>query len=215
VSDLNRNGARVGTWSSIAGLLLFVSACGGSGNGADARVAQDATGDMNPDVIEAGSIVADANAKQDAPVDASPDGAACTCTASSRDGNGQGGPGNGPTVDLACFCTMYAGDCESYDQVARQCPSLIGQNGLVKTTYAECHLVEFDLNWGEDQIVHVYDLDTHELRGVYHSTDTSSYTCGVTRSYSLGAGVFPTCAPSQSVSLCPGDAGAVDSGTVD
>jgi hypothetical protein len=86
---------------------------------------------------------------------------------------------------------------------------------MVKTTYAECHLVEFDLLWGEDRIVHVYDLDTHELRGVYHSTDTNSYTCGATRSYSLGAGVFPTCAPSQSVSLCLSDAGAVDRGTVD
>jgi hypothetical protein len=107
---------------------------------------------------------------------------------------------------------MYAGDCQSYDQVARQCPNSIGQNGAVKTTYAECHLVEFDLHWGEDQIVHVYDLDTHELRGVYHSTDTSSYTCGATRSYSLGAGVFPACAPSQSVSLCLVDAGAVDRG---
>jgi len=131
--------------------------------------------------------------------DAHPDSdAGCSCT---LQGAGQKG-----VQPLACFCSR-TDMCPSYDSARSICRSGV-ETRLDIYTGCGLEVIRLPEVLSEGKTF-VYDSATHTLVGASFATDTLSLWCGTERVNGYQAGTFPpsNCAISDSLALCPADAG--------
>jgi hypothetical protein len=197
------------TYHRVSRPLFLICALAAFSTGCDDETPTDDGGTPPPG--------ADANASDDANIDATPeDSVSHDASGTDRDAGCACTPADSGTKgvqSLACFCSR-SDVCPTYDIARSRCRD--GAETRLDV-YAGCGLeiISFPELLVEGRKF-VYDATTHTLVGASFATDTLSLQCGAQLVTGYQAGTFPPpdCAISQTISLCPGDSGTAGDGDV-